>query len=91
MRFMVRYPSGCCVKFGGAVELANYLATSVEVHDSFAEQTFHHLAQQPIRAYGPRKQADLREAFAKANYNIRTLAVEVAVTAANPPKASQER
>ena len=77
--------AGETVKFGGAVELANYLAASVEVHDSFAEQTFHHLAQQPIRAYGPRKQAELREAFAKANYNIRALAVEVAVTAANPP------
>ncbi len=77
--------AGETVKFGGAVELANYLAASVEVHDSFAEQTFHHLAQQPIRAYGPRKQAELREAFARANYNIRALAVEVAVTAAAPP------
>ena len=83
--------AGETVEFNGAVELAKYLAASVEVHESFAEQTFHHLAQQPIRAYGPRKQAELREAFAKANYNIRTLAVEVAVTAANPPKASQER
>ena len=77
--------TGEVVKFAGAVELAKFLAGSPEVHDSFAEQAFHHLAQQPIRAYGPRKLAELREAFAAANFDIRTLAVEIAVTAAAPP------
>ena len=77
--------AGELVKFAGAAELAKYLAASPEVHDSFAEQAFHHLAQQPVRAYGVRKQAELREAFTKANFNIRSLAVEVAVTAAAPP------
>jgi len=77
--------TGEVVKFAGAVELAKFLAGSTEVHDSFAEQAFHHLAQQPIRAYGPRKLAELREAFAAANFDIRTLAVEIAVTAAAPP------
>ncbi len=77
--------AGETVKFSGAVELAKYLAGSAEVHDSFTEQAFHHLAQQPIRAYGPRKQAELREAFAKSNFSLRALAVEVAVTAATPP------
>ena len=78
--------AGETVKFAGAVELAKYLAASSEVHDSFAEQAFHHLAQQPVRAYGVRKQAELREAFTKADFNIRALAVEVAVAAASPPE-----
>ncbi len=77
--------AGETVKFSGAVELAKYLAGSAEVHDSFTEQAFHHLAQQPIRAYGPRKQAELREAFTKSGFSIRALAVEVAVTATAPP------
>jgi len=77
--------AGETVKFSGAVELAKYLAGSTEVHDSFTEQAFHHLAQQPIRAYGPRKQAELREAFVKSGFSVRSLATEVAVTAATPP------
>jgi hypothetical protein len=77
--------AGRLVKLDGAVGLSKYLAGSTEVHDSFVQQAFHHLAQQPVRAYGPRTQDELREAFVKSGFNIRQLAVEIAVVAASPP------
>ena len=40
--------------FAGARELATILAGSEEAHSAFVEQLFHHLVQQPIRAFGPR-------------------------------------
>ncbi len=74
------------VTFQGARELAEYLAASPEVHDSFARQLFHHLAQQPVRAYGADHQDKLRESFAANGFSVRKLAVEVAVTAATTPR-----
>ncbi len=31
---------------------ANYLIASPECHEAFVEQLFHHLAKQPVRAFG---------------------------------------
>ena len=74
------------VQFSGARDLANYLVASREVHDSFVRQLFHHLAQQPVRAYGATQQDELREAFTRGEYNVRRLAVEAAVEAALTPR-----
>jgi cytochrome c553 len=74
--------SGDVVKFQGVRELATYLANSEEVHASFAEQLFHHLVQQPVRAYGPNTLTELRQSFAKGNFNVRKLMVDEVVLAA---------
>ncbi len=74
--------SGETKKFAGAVDMAAFLADSPEVHAAFVEQLFHHLAQQPVRAYGPDAGNKLRDTFAKTGYNIRSLAAEVATVAA---------
>ena len=74
------------VEFHGARDLANYLVASPEVHDSFVRQLFHHLAQQPVRAYGADEQDELRKAFTGSEFNIRKLAVEAAVEAALTPR-----
>jgi hypothetical protein len=68
--------------FTGARDMAKYLASSEEVHSAFAEQLFHHLVQQSIRAYGPRTLQDLRASFTVGNYNIRKLVVEVMAASA---------
>ena len=68
--------------FKGAVELAKFLADSPDAQTAFAEQMFHHLVQQSVRAYGATKPAELRESFAKAGFHVRQLAVEVIATAA---------
>ncbi len=68
--------------FNGPIELAKFVAGSEDAHRAFAEQMFHHLIQQSIRAYGPNTGADLREKFAKTGFHVRQLAVEIATTAA---------
>lgn len=79
------------VSFTGPRELAAFLAGSEEVHAAFAEKLFHHLVQQPVRAYGPKTPAELREKFAANGYSVRKLAVEIAVTAAlTDPKRTEK-
>jgi hypothetical protein len=73
---------GEVVKFTGARELAKFLAGSEEVHAAFTEHLFHHLVKQPVRAYGPRQSAELRDSFAANGFNIRKLMVEIATLAA---------
>ena len=71
----------------GPVELGKFLADSPEVHAAFATQVFHHVAQQPIRAYGPTAQADLTKAFAAGGFDMKKLFAEAATTMAlGPPK-----
>jgi hypothetical protein len=81
--------TGDKVKFNGARDLAKFLAGSEEVHTAFAEQLFQYLIKQPVRAYGPRQSADLRESFAGHAFSIRKLAVEIATTSALPDRKAQ--
>jgi hypothetical protein len=83
--------AGATLTFAGARDLAKYLAGSEEVHTAFAEQLFHHLIKQPVQAYGPRQLADLRESFVKSEFNMRKLAVEIAVAAALPPPKTPKK
>jgi hypothetical protein len=82
--------AGKILTFAGVRELATYLASSEDVQAAFAEQLFQHLVQQPVRAYGPDKLAELRRAFAANGYNVPKLAAEVmasaALTARDPKK-----
>jgi hypothetical protein len=81
--------TGDLVTFNGVQELATFLAGSEETHEAFVEQVFHHLIKQPIRAYGPRTLADLRESFARDGYNIRKLAVEAVAASALAPRTAK--
>lgn len=74
--------TGEIVRFGGVRDLAMFLANSEETQEAFVEQLFHHLVKQPIRAFGPRKLAELRQAFADNRYNVRKLMVEIMATSA---------
>lgn len=78
--------TGETVTFNGPRALATFLAASDEVPTAFVQRLFHHLAQQPVQAYGPTVIDQLRQDFAASGFNIRKLAVEVAVTAALPPE-----
>lgn len=74
------------VTFRGPRDLADFLVKTEEVQTAFAERLFHHLAQQPTLAYGVGTKDQLRDAFAASGFNVRKLAVEVAVRAALPPE-----
>ncbi|MCS6975454.1 MAG: DUF1592 domain-containing protein [Gemmatales bacterium] len=77
-----RTRSGKLVEVRGARQLADFLVKSDEAHAAFIEQMFHHLIQQPVRAYGPETLAELQKSFAAGDFDIRRLAVEIAVRAA---------
>jgi hypothetical protein len=77
-----RTRDGGTVTLKGARDLANFVATSPEAQEAFVEQMFHHLAQQPARAYGPATLDELRKNFAASGFNIRKLAVEIMAASA---------
>ena len=77
---------GKTIKLSGARELATFLAQSPEAHEAFVEQLFHHLVQQPVRAYGPNALAELRRGFAANGFHVRKLAIEIMATAALKPR-----
>ncbi|MGO9819937.1 MAG: DUF1585 domain-containing protein, partial [Solirubrobacteraceae bacterium] len=79
--------SGEQVKFDGARELATFLTGSQEAHGAFAQQLFHYLVKQPIRAFGPHELPDLRRYFSTHDFNIRKLMVEIMATSALTPRA----
>ncbi|HLJ97046.1 MAG TPA: DUF1592 domain-containing protein [Gemmataceae bacterium] len=81
--------TGEIVKFADVRDLATFLASSEETQEAFVEQLFHYVVKQPIRAYGPWKLSELRQAFADNHYNIRKLVVEIVMTAALPPRAGK--
>ena len=70
----------------GPRELAAFLAGSPEAQTAFVEQMFHHLVQQPARAYGPKTLEDLRRYFAANGFHVHKLAVEIMATAALQPR-----
>ncbi len=78
-------PSGDPAHFSGARELATVLAGSEEVHSAFVAQLFHHMVQQPIRAFGVDRQAELTRSFAAHDFQIRKLMVEIVAASALPP------
>lgn len=73
--------NGDAVEFSGARELADYLAASSQVSEAFVEQMFHFMVQQSIAAYGVETKPKLHQAFISSGYNIRQLAIEIAVAA----------
>ncbi len=82
-------PSGGTISFNGARDLATFLAGTEEVHDAFVEKLFHQVVQQPIRAYGPDRHAELRRSFAKHDFKIRDLMVEIVASTALGPDAAR--
>jgi cytochrome c553 len=76
--------TGEMVKFKDARDLATFLAGSEEVHEAFVEQLFHYLVKQPVRAYGPRKLAELRQSFADNGFSVRKLMVQMMAESALP-------
>jgi hypothetical protein len=74
--------AGKTVQVRGARELATFLAGSPDAHAAFVEQMFHHLIQQPVRAYGANTLDELTRSFAGNGFHIRKLAVEIMSIAA---------
>lgn len=68
--------------FKNARELGTFLSNCEDTHEAFVEQLFHHLVKQPVRAYGAKRLDELTKSFAKGEYNMRKIAVEIATLSA---------
>jgi hypothetical protein len=80
--------SGETVSFTGARSLATYLAGSEETHAAFVQQLFHYLMKQPVVAFGPQALGELRCFFAKHDFNMQKLMVEIIASSAQVPRHS---
>lgn len=70
------------VEFTGPAELAKYLTESPDAHRAFVNKMFQYFVKQPPAAYGPDTLDRLTSHFQSSGFNIRGLAVEIAVTVA---------
>jgi cytochrome c553 len=78
--------SGDVEKFQGMKDLAEFVAASDESQSAFVKQLFHHTVKQPILAYGSNRVQELRQDFAKKEFNIQKLLIEIVATSAVPSK-----
>ncbi len=69
--------SGETVSFNGARDFANFLVRCDETQGAFVEQMFHYLAKQAILAYGKETPERLKTKFAKNQFNMRMLLVDI--------------
>ena len=74
--------SGDEVKFHGSQDLARFLVESPECRESFVEQLFHHLAKQPVRAFGEGFLTQRSESFRAHEYHIPRLMAELVIESA---------
>jgi len=81
--------TGKTVSVTGARQLAEFLAGSEEVQQAFAEQLFHHLVQQSVKAYGVQTPIELRQSFAGSGFHIRKLAIETMARSALTPRGER--
>ncbi|MEM7231084.1 MAG: DUF1592 domain-containing protein [Planctomycetota bacterium] len=70
-------PDGKLRPLAGAQQMAEFLASSSEVHTGFAVQLFHHFVKQPILAYGADTPERLRRAFEADTFNVRKLIANI--------------
>jgi hypothetical protein len=79
-------PDGNVAEFKGMKDLANFVATSDESQQAFVKQLFHHAVKQPVRAYGPERLETLQKEFAKNEFSIQKLLVEIVATGSILPQ-----
>jgi hypothetical protein len=73
---------GEVITLNGARDVARHAAENEAAQRGFVRQMFHFTIKQTPAAYGPETLDRLHDAFTKANFNMRALLVEMAVTAA---------
>ncbi|HWB05209.1 MAG TPA: DUF1592 domain-containing protein [Verrucomicrobiales bacterium] len=73
---------GEVIKLKGARDLASHASGNRDAQRGFVRQMFQHAVKQPPAAYGPDTLARLHEGFTNSGFHIRSLLVEIAVTAA---------
>lgn len=71
--------AGARHSFANVEDMARFIRESPEAHDAFVEQVFHHLAGQPVRAYGVGRPQELRRKFGEGGCSLKKLCAEIAI------------
>ena len=72
---------GETIKLTGARDIAEFAADTPSAHRTFIEQMFHHIAKQPVLAYGPDTMDTLHSGFEESGFKIPELLKSIALTA----------
>jgi hypothetical protein len=70
------------VRLSGARDVAEFAIANEQAHNAFIQELFHHVAKQPMEAYGPDTLDHLHASFLQSNFNMQHLLVEIATLAA---------
>ncbi|PWU18510.1 MAG: hypothetical protein C5B50_08985 [Verrucomicrobia bacterium] len=73
---------GRTIRLAGPRDVAAFAVNSEQAQNGFIEQLFHHVVKQPMAAYGRDVPERLRQLFVASGFNMQTLLVECAATAA---------
>ncbi len=86
---VLQLDSGEEVALRGAGDFAAFVADSPLAHRAFISHLFHHLAKQPLEAFGIRAEDRLLDSFRETGFSIRHLLVEMALlsTQSHPQKS----
>src|SRR6185295_19100985 len=80
------------VRLSGARDIADFALASERANYAFIEHLFHHVAKQPVMAYGHTTLETLRQSFIASDYNLKKLLVEIVTLVAlhgiEPPVAA---
>ncbi|NRB72895.1 MAG: DUF1592 domain-containing protein [Verrucomicrobiales bacterium] len=83
---------GETIKLTGARDVAEFAADTPSAHRTFIEQLFHHLAKQPMLAYGPDTMDTLYADFQNSGFKIPELIKQIAITSSlNPNQSSPSK
>lgn len=72
---------GETIELTGALDVAKFAADTPSAHRTFIQQMFHHLAKQPVLAYGPDTMDTLHIDFETSGFKIPELVKNIALTA----------
>jgi hypothetical protein len=75
------------VRLAGAHDVAEFAIGSEQAHNAFIQELFHHVAKQPLEAYGPDTLEHLHDAFVKSNFNMKHLLIDIATLTALQPSS----
>ena len=73
-------PDDRAIKLTGPQDLARLAIDSPEARRAFIKHLFHHLVQQPVRAYGSDHMDQLAHTFAASHFHIRDLIATIIVS-----------
>ena len=73
---------GETIRLTGARDLAQFAVNSEQAQNAFVEQLFNQIVKQPMLAYGPNVLNQLRQSFAESGFNVKQLAVHIALVSA---------